>query len=291
MRLFLLPISTRRTLIYCDRSPLARNVVKSSTTTEKEKDEPQSYLDRATTKAATTWSDWENANGGWKKTLTTYGNAFLRRIPYEEWGLKSLPPLTSKLRDAYDAGKKSTPILVLFPSSFLPTSKVAQTLSTLSMERQDLHRKRMIGSAIGAPLTLPFALIPVLPNIPGFYLLFRAFSHYRALYGAKHLELLISKNFLKETPSKLLDQVYTSTLLPSTKAHGKLNPESLKDEDINDAATRKTKESASEVMLLDMSSGSAIAAAFGVKEMAIEIERAVEQVNKSLEKSTNDTMQ
>jgi hypothetical protein len=158
MRLFLLPISTRRTLIYCDRS-VGRNVPPSASTTATK--EPQSYLDRATTKAASTWSDWERADGGWKKTLTGYGNALLRRIPYEEWGLKSLPPLHTKLIDAYEAGKKSTPIQVLYPSSFLPPNRVANSLKTLATERQELHRKRMIGSIIAAPLTLPFALIPM----------------------------------------------------------------------------------------------------------------------------------
>jgi hypothetical protein len=160
MRLFLLPISARRTLIYCDRTSVAKNGSNKQIQAQDNR-ASQSYLDRATTKAATTWSEWERAQGGWKKTLTTYGNALLRRIPYEEWGLKSFPPLTTKLKEAYETGRTSGPIPVIFPSTFLPKLNVGHVLSKLANERQDLHRKRMIGSAIGAPLTLPFALVPV----------------------------------------------------------------------------------------------------------------------------------
>jgi Mitochondrial K+-H+ exchange-related len=160
MRLFLLPISARRTLIYCDKSVVAKNGSAKQPQPPGQKSS-QSLLDRATTKAANTWTEWERAKGGWKKTLTTYGNALLRRIPYEEWGLKSFPPLTTKLKEAYETGKRSGPIPVIYPSAFLPKLKVGHVLSKLASERQDLHWKRMIGSAIGAPLTLPFALVPM----------------------------------------------------------------------------------------------------------------------------------
>lgn len=109
--------------------------------------------------------------------MTTYGNKALSRIPYEEWGLKTIPPLSQKRKDAELSQQER--VEVLFPSLFLKQDKVLETCKQLAAERQPLHRKRMIWSAIGAPLTLPFALLPVIPNIPGFYLLFRAWSHWR----------------------------------------------------------------------------------------------------------------
>jgi hypothetical protein len=162
MRLFLLPISARRTLIYCDVQHGSK-VVKSISALKpnQEQIQPQSLLQKATDKASSTWSGWEKADGGWKKTLTSYGNALLRRIPYQEWGLKSLPPWTAKLGQTYDSAKALTPVDVIFPGSFLRKSNVVNVLRTLATERQELHRKRMIWSAIGAPLTLPFALIPM----------------------------------------------------------------------------------------------------------------------------------
>jgi Mitochondrial K+-H+ exchange-related len=162
MRLFLLPISARRTLIFCDRSTASRNVAAIAHSKEtKQRPHIQYYVDRAITKATATWSDWERADGGWKKTLTTYGNALLRRIPYEEWGLKSFPPLSDRLKNAYKAASKDDPVHVLFPSAFLPKLRVGHVLHKLATERQELHCKRMIGCAIGAPMTLPLALIPM----------------------------------------------------------------------------------------------------------------------------------
>jgi hypothetical protein len=167
MRLFLLPISARRTLIYCDKQKATKRLAAATQSISKSQEKPnerppeQSYLDRITAKAASTWTGWERAEGGWQKTLTVYGNALLRRIPYEEWGLKSFPPLHGSLLEAYKSGKRPLPIDVLFPGSFLPKAMVPSVLQTLATERQELHRRRMWGSAIGAPLTLPFALVPV----------------------------------------------------------------------------------------------------------------------------------
>jgi hypothetical protein len=164
MRLFLLPISTRRTLIYCERT---KQILAPG--------QKPPILDRITTKANETWVSFEKAESGWKKQLTTYGNKVLRRIPYEEWGLKTLPPLSQKIRDK----QPKEPVEVLFPGLFLKEQKVPEVLRLLATERQALHQKRMIWSLIGAPLTLPFAAIPIIPNIPGFYLLFRGYSHWR----------------------------------------------------------------------------------------------------------------
>lgn len=164
MRLFLLPISTRRTLIYCERAKPPPGI-------------KPSIQDRVVNKANETWLSFEKTPGGWKKTLTTYGNKVFRRIPYEEWGLKTIPTLSNKRREAELSQQDK--VEVLFPSLFLKQNNVLDVCKQLAVERQPLHRQRMIYSAIGAPLTLPFALLPVIPNIPGFYLLFRAWSHWK----------------------------------------------------------------------------------------------------------------
>jgi len=292
MRLFLLPISARRTLIYCDTShgPKVVRAI-SALKPDQEQIQPQSLLQKATDKASTTWSGWEKADGGWKKTLTSYGNAFLRRIPYQEWGLKSLPPWSTKLGQTYDTAKELRPIDVLFPGSYLPQSNVVTILQKLATERQELHRKRMIFSAIGAPLTLPFALIPVLPNIPGFYLLFRAYSHFRAYYGSKHLEELVSRKLISPSPSKLLDQIYADGLISKTPKQLPVAPSTLKAEDLENTTSETKSETSTtepahqeegDILYLNQDSGSIIANAFETKSMAIEIERAVEQVQKVL---------
>lgn len=146
MRLFLLPISTRRTLIYCQRL----NV----TTTSR-----QTLLDKGTTKAANIWASWEKKESGWQRKVVDYGNQALKRIPYEEWGLKSIPPLSARRKEEELSGKEK--VEVQFPSSLIPEEKVLDVLRTLGTERQNLHKKRMIYCFVGMPITAPIAILPV----------------------------------------------------------------------------------------------------------------------------------
>jgi hypothetical protein len=125
-----------------------------------------------------------------------------------------------------------------------------------------------------------------IPNIPGFYLLFRGYSHFRALYGARHLEYLISNNLISLQPSKILDQVYAAGL---RSQNCPVDPKSLTVEDVREIASDLSlplpqedgaKEQIEDVMLLNSKSGQLIAREFGVPEMAVEVERAVEQLEK-----------
>jgi hypothetical protein len=169
MRVFLLPISSRRAFVYCDKkfvSPVS--VLLKSTSTQAAPNAPPKpwYLDidQVTNKAATTWTEWEQAKNStldWKRRTTTIGNALLRRIPYEEWSLKSFPSLTDKIREKYKSSTDLEPIQVLFPPDIFNESRLMPALKKLATEKQARHRSLMIGSAVGAPLTLPFAAIPV----------------------------------------------------------------------------------------------------------------------------------
>jgi hypothetical protein len=146
MRLFLLPISTRRTLIYAQRLNVSTA-------------EQQTYLEKGTKRAAKLWSDWEKKESGWQKKVVVWGNQALKRIPYEEWGLKSIPPLSARRQKEDLAGKKV--VEVSFPASLIPEQNVTEVLKTLGTEREALHKKRMIYSFIGMPISAPFAIVPV----------------------------------------------------------------------------------------------------------------------------------
>jgi hypothetical protein len=182
MRLFVVPISTQRALIYS--RPLSRDIAKEL-----------SVLDRVTNKAAETWAKWEEADKGWKKHLVTWGNKVQQRIPFEEWGLKSIPSLKAQRR--LDESFETKKVDVLFPGNAIKADKLRSILRKIATERQDLHRKKMWWSLIAAPFTAPVALIPVyasalqstnddgadcfhsVPNIPFFYLAYRGWSHWR----------------------------------------------------------------------------------------------------------------
>jgi hypothetical protein len=146
MRLFLLPISTRRALIYCQR-PNVSGV------------ETKSWLEKGKVRVATLWASWEKKESGWQRKVVDYGNRALKRIPYEEWGLKSIPSMSTRRKEEELSGKEK--VQVSFPSTLIPQAKVLGILKALSTERQGLHKKRMIWSIVGMPLVAPFALVPV----------------------------------------------------------------------------------------------------------------------------------
>lgn len=148
MRLYLLPVSTRRTLLYSQR-------LNVTTVTQ----ENTGYLDRAVGKATKKWADWEKQKSGWKRKVVDYGNYAFRRIPFEEWGLKSVPPLSARRKADEIQGKET--VDVVFPQGEISPTKAEGILKKLATERQALHRQRLIWCFIGMPISAPFALIPV----------------------------------------------------------------------------------------------------------------------------------
>lgn len=105
------------------------------------------------------------------------------RIAFEEWGLKSIPPIKSGPRrtdgnkgmgmqpdgapndkektGARQSGEKI--VEVRYPAMFQGLNKepVLQLLQRLGTERQSLHQKRMWWSMGAIPLTAPIGLLPM----------------------------------------------------------------------------------------------------------------------------------
>ena len=148
MRLFLLPISTRRTLIYCER-------VQEAVT----KGAKPPISERVLNKAAHTWAEWEKAKKGWQKQITVYGNQLFKRIPYEEWGLKSIPPATKQRLQEVDQGKVQ--VQCLYPGAFLNDGRVPEVLKAIATERQGLHNRRLWTAIALMPVSAPFTLVPM----------------------------------------------------------------------------------------------------------------------------------
>jgi hypothetical protein len=284
MRLFLLPISTRRSLIYCEK--LHEKAPKD-----------RSYYDKITIKANETWVAWEKdekAIWDWKKKVTFYGNQALKRIPYEEWGLKTIPALTAKRRQDIMEGKAKYE--VLFPGKYLPQERVSGLLGKLAKERQNMHRSKLIWSVVIMPFTAPFMLVPVIPNLPFFYVLYRAWCHWKALGGSKHLEFLLKHNLPTPAPSSALDQVYTAGLMYPTRALSRVapNPTPEQAQQVANVVHQQTNNETEDVMVLQRWNGKLIAEQFDLPDMEVEIERAVEQVEnaiKSKEKRTEEKLE
>ncbi|EPQ65418.1 Bgt-4263 [Blumeria graminis f. sp. tritici] len=157
MRLFLIPISTSRTLIYCQRLNLTSAV-------------KESWSDKGTLRAAKLWTDWKDGTN-WQKKVVKYGNQLLRKIPFEEWALKSIPPLSSRAE-----GVRSDKVEVIFPDSVISREDLPEILHKMGSERQRLHRTRMIYSMIGMPISAPVMLIPVYVLFESGWVLTKALS-------------------------------------------------------------------------------------------------------------------
>ncbi|KAI9761632.1 MAG: hypothetical protein M1835_008144 [Candelina submexicana] len=266
MRLFLLPISTRRTLIYCQRL----NQQLSSELT---------YADKITSRAAATWVKWEKGNMKWQQTVTHYGNKAFKRIPFEEWGLKSIPPLSARKEAEELQGNGK--VEVIFPGQFVEENRVGDVLRRIGTERKGLHTKWMWWSIVGMPCMAPVALIPIIPNIPFFYLAFRAWSHWRALSGSKHLEYILDKSLYKSHPFPALDVLYTAGLM--NKAPYNNAKSDLKDSrDVSTESSGQPSGLQKEKMLLQQWNGKLIAQALKVPELEVELERAIWQVEEAL---------
>lgn len=89
----------------------------------------------------------------------------LRGIPFEEWGLKSIPNLPAKRKRDIEAGVGDVPekIEVRYPRLFQGLFKddVKVICSRISTERQTLHYRTLLKSVAAMPLTIPFGLLPM----------------------------------------------------------------------------------------------------------------------------------
>ncbi|KAK3954043.1 mitochondrial K+-H+ exchange-related-domain-containing protein [Pseudoneurospora amorphoporcata] len=340
MRLYLLPISTRRTLLYCQKlqppsASAASSITagSSSTTTTKQK---QSWGDYIQTKAALTWASWEKKESGWQKSVVGYGNHLLRKLPYEEWALKSVPPLTKarqrqlealvqeqaqeqggfkmESEEAEKGGKRGKvdigKVEVVYPAGLITEERVPRILHKLATEREGHHKKWFWYCLVGMPVTLPIGILPLVPNLPFFYLCYRAWSHHRALSGGKHLVYLLQQpsRLLSFYPSPILDEVYSTQRFPlpftpepttGPEAETFKHPDPVKVvKAIN--ATEKTggvnlghaleegEVENGEVMLLSQENAKKMVKLLDVPELEVELERAIWQVETAVEKKNKE---
>lgn len=99
-----------------------------------------------------------------------------------------------------------------------------------------------------------------IPNLPFFYLVYRAWSHWRALAGGRHLLWLVENNLVTPCPSATLDLLYS-------RDPPLLNP---------DASAEQER------MLLTQKQVRRLSQTLKLPELEIELERAIWQVEKEL---------
>lgn len=181
---------------------------------------------------------------------------------------------------------------MLFPSSLLSANGLLSSLTRLTASRQPHHRQRLIWCIVGMPLTIPFILIPVVPNLPFFYLLWRAWSHWRAYQSSKYLSELIKQGRLVPTPSKDLDQIIASdatTPLPPRPKQTK-TPDHKETASLTEPDTSKIDYN--QYLLLNTDKIKNLVKTFNLDhQLSIELTRARQQTIKSIERGQMDKLE
>lgn len=124
------------------------------------------------------WMGLEKApEGTFKNKIHGLGLRLLARVKPSEMFFKSIP-------------KEVTTVEITYPASLNPRL-VRQRLRHIARRGTIIHKKYFYGSVTLLPLTTAFAVFP-LPNVPFFWVLFRTYSHRRALQGSEQLLQLVS---------------------------------------------------------------------------------------------------
>ncbi|CAH9130238.1 unnamed protein product [Cuscuta epithymum] len=168
-------------------------------------------IDFATNKMSNQWSNLEKAPAGsFKSKIHGLGLRLLSTVKPSEIFLKSISKEVDKVE-------------ITYPSS-LNGRLVRRRLRHIAFRGAVIHKKYLYGSTVLLPLTSVFMVLP-LPNIPFFWILYRTYSHWRALKGSENLLHLVTdypgkqhsnENTALETRSKKADSNENCNALSSS---------------------------------------------------------------------------
>ncbi|GAA5963989.1 hypothetical protein JCM3765_007829 [Sporobolomyces pararoseus] len=232
LKLFALPLSRSSPehaplfLLHAHR-PRSTLPPSASSSTENGEQPKLPLLTKATDKAADMWAGLgRGKEGSWKKRSYDFGEKMMDKIEFEEWALKSIDTnlapkpwkrLTGQTSDSNTSTSTTTlkssmyePVELIYPQSLMKDKELLEQLEKQLKHREPHHRRAMWKCLILAPFTTPFALLPVVPNFPLFYVLWRAWSHWRAHKSSSYLLSLLSSpsSNLTLTASPILDKIY-----------------------------------------------------------------------------------
>ncbi|XP_020238370.1 uncharacterized protein C23H3.12c [Cajanus cajan] len=142
-----------------------------------------------------------------KKKIHGLGLWLLSRVKPSEIFLKSI-------------SKEITSVEVIYPSS-LNAQLVRRRVRHIAMRGTVIHRKYFYGSVSLIPLTSALSVLP-LPNVPFFWVLFRTYSHWRALQGSEKLFQLVSDS--SKTSNTYTDKKKTEHKDSKSESHSSHKP-------------------------------------------------------------------
>ncbi|KAJ6585225.1 mitochondrial K+-H+ exchange-related-domain-containing protein [Mycena capillaripes] len=176
-------------------------------------------------KLDSTWTGWGKAEtGSWRLRVFEFGERFLDKLDFEEGALKGVdvkhaPPATlpSDVSEEDKEAWASVKVPLVYPPSVSSGPGALADLRALLQQRIPRHNKGFYTYLFIAPLTAPFMIVPVIPNLPFFFCAWRAWSHWQALRGARHVDALLQSGKIEPTPDAALDAVYADAVDPKAE--------------------------------------------------------------------------
>ncbi|KAI8866720.1 hypothetical protein GQ42DRAFT_150515 [Ramicandelaber brevisporus] len=166
-----------------------------------------SRLSRWVAKASGKWESLKEAPpASWKHRIYSGGTKLMDKMDHREYFLKSVPAKA----EAFPAIDSVT---ILYPSADVTGSHVSHGNSdgnriNIGRRRIPYHTRWMWLSLLCLPLSATFSVVPVLPNLPLFYNLYRLYSHHKARAGALHLQHLLDIGAIQFETSAAIDARY-----------------------------------------------------------------------------------
>jgi len=128
-----------------------------------------------------------------------------------------------------------------------------------------------------------------IPNLPFFYLVYRAWSHWRALSGGRHIQFLLQNNLLALQRSTIIDQVYAKQKQPlPSSVEPTTNSEAGPLKNPSTPETSEPEPDAGETMLLSQENCKRMTQALDIPQLEVELERAIWQVGNAIEKQNEE---
>ena len=172
------------------------------------------------------WNNFAGSEASFNKKVVALINRFLSNIPWLETCLLSIPSqrfITRKLNedtqyvthDQILAENIQSDALQKFdfyyPGTLTNTELIIRNFKPEFKSQHDTHKKGILKDLMLLPLTIPFAIVPLIPNIPGFYLLYRVYCHIKVIASLKYLIILLKDGHFNFGRVDDLAEIYLST--------------------------------------------------------------------------------
>ncbi|EKM79211.1 hypothetical protein AGABI1DRAFT_128372 [Agaricus bisporus var. burnettii JB137-S8] len=223
-------------------------------------------------KATSTWAGFGQAKeGSWQLKIYRIGEQLSDRIEFEEHALKGLDAsLGPSLAHSPLKGEKKLRVPLIYPSSLSSSPETLSHFKAFLQDRMPQHRRGFYFWMLISPFTAPFMIIPIIPNLPFFFCVWRSWSHYKAYRTTQYLHDLVVNDVIKPEGNEDLDAIIIK---------GSHSPEHVVSEKSpNNSSESKEGGNSDKLLLLSKDTVPSILTLFGLKATAdIDLSRAIWQ--------------